>query len=122
MNKILFKPNKKMNCYFVPKINKHYARHMFLKMKPRHGESKISHWTRLREQVYDCNFNERCEDRISEHFIQTVGNPKLIQKCIRKELTLFEFLVEAQKAEEISEKTPFMGYWQAKDTLKLNRK
>ena len=110
------KVKKKLNDYYVPKINKHYARYTFMKMRPRPRERIITYWTRLREQAFDCEFNESCDDRILEHLIQTVRNSKLIQKCIKKELTLFQFLEEAQKSEEISEQISSMWHWQAKYT------
>ena len=33
------KLKKKLNDYFTPKKNKHYARYLFLKMKQTHGET-----------------------------------------------------------------------------------
>ena len=90
---------------------------MFLKMRPRPRERTIAYWTRLREQAYDCEFNESCNDRILEHLIQTTRNAKLKQKCIKKEWTLFQFLDEAQRTEDISEQLSFMGHRQAKETV-----
>ena len=81
-------------------------------MRPKPRERILTYYTRLREQAYGCDFNETCEDRILEHLIQTVRNTQLIQKCLRKEWTLFQFLQEAQKAEEIREQMCCMGHWQ----------
>ena len=111
------KVKKKLNDFYVPKINKHYARYMFLKMRPRPRERTIAYWTRLREHAYDCEFNESCDDRILEHLIQTTRNTKLKQKCIKKEWTLYQFLEEAQRTEDISEQMSFMGHRQAKETV-----
>ena len=116
------KVKKKLNDYYVPKINKHYARYTFMKMRPRPKERIITYWTLLREQAFDCEFNESCDDRILEHLIQTVRNSKLIQKCIKKEWTLFKFLEEAQKSEEISEQISSMWHWQAKYTACRRKK
>lgn len=41
---------QKLNDYFLPKRNKHYARYMFLKIRPNHGETTVSYATRLREK------------------------------------------------------------------------
>ena len=111
------KVKKKLTDYYVPQINKHYARYMFIKMRPKPRERIMTYYTRLREQADECDFNDSCEDRILEHLIQTVKNPQLIQKCLRKEWTLFQFLQEAQKAEEIREQMCCKGNWQ-KDVLK----
>ena len=40
----------KLNDYFSPKRNKHYARYMFLKMRPLAGETTVAYATRLREK------------------------------------------------------------------------
>ena len=37
------KLRKKLNDYFLPKQNKHYARYVFLKMRPLAGEATISY-------------------------------------------------------------------------------
>ena len=86
------KVKKKLNDNYIPEINKHYARYMFLKMRPRPRERTIAYLTRLREQAYDWEFHECFNDRILEHLIQTTRNAKLKQKCIKKEWTLFQFL------------------------------
>ena len=53
---------KKLNEYFLPKRNKHYARYTFLKMKPVEGESTVSYAIRLREKANDCEFGENLEE------------------------------------------------------------
>ena len=63
---------KKMNDNFKPGINKHYERILFLKMRPKQGESILSYATRLRERANCCQFYYTCEDRILEHLIQTI--------------------------------------------------
>ena len=37
----------KLTDYFVPKKNKHYARYLFLKMRPHAGEGTVSYAARL---------------------------------------------------------------------------
>ena len=49
--------------------------------------------------------------------VQTTRNTKLKQNCIKKEWTLFQFLEEAQRTEDISEQMSFMGHRQAKETV-----
>ena len=61
------KLRKKLNAYFSPKRNKHYARYMFLKMRPLAGEATVSYAARLREKAYECEFGNTFDDRILEH-------------------------------------------------------
>lgn len=96
------KLRKKLNTYFLPKRNKHYALYVFLKMKPMEGESTVSYATRLWEKAQDCEFGNNLDDRILEHLIQTIESETLIQKCIAKGWSLSEFLSEAGQCEEIS--------------------
>ena len=93
---------KKLNDYFTPKKNMHYARYLFLKMRPGKEESTVTYATRLREKARDCNFGTTCEERILEHIIQTISNNTLIQRCISKSWNLQEFLKEAGQIEDIS--------------------
>ena len=78
------KLKKKLNNYFTPKKNKHYARYLFLKMKQTHGETTTMYAARLREKANECEFGTACEDRILEHLIQMINNQVLIQKAITK--------------------------------------
>ena len=96
------KLRKKLNDYFIPKRNKHYARYIFLKMPPDMGETTVAYATRLREKAHDCDFGTNCDERILEHLIQTLENQVLIQKCISKSWTLQEFLMDAGQIEDIS--------------------
>ena len=96
------KLRKKLNDYFLPKQNKHYARYVFLKMRPLAGEATISYAARLRENAYACEFKDTFDDRILEHLIQTIENQHLIQKCIAKSWDLSHFLLEAAQTEDIS--------------------
>lgn len=96
------KLRKKLNDYFIPKRNKHYARYIFLKMRPDMGETTVAYATRLREKAHDCDFGTNCDERILEHLIQTIENQVLIQKCISKSWTLQEFLMDAGQIEDIS--------------------
>ena len=92
----------KLNDYFIPKRNRHYARYLFLKMLPEREESTVAYATRLREKARDCNFGVNCDERILEHLIQTIENSTLIEKCISKSWTLQEFLTEAGQIEDVS--------------------
>ena len=96
------KLRKKLNDYFVPKQNKHYARYVFLKMRPFAGEATIAYAARLREKAYNCEFGDTFDDRILEHMIQTIENQHLIQKCIVKSWELSQYLLEAGQTEDIS--------------------
>ena len=96
------KLRKKLNDYFLPKQNKHYARYVFLRMRPLAGEATISYAARLRENAYACEFKDTFGDRILEHMIQTIENQHLIQKCIAKSWDLSQFLLEAAQTEDIS--------------------
>ena len=101
---------KKLNDYFLPKQNKHYARYVFLKMRPLAGEATIAYATRLREKAHDCDFGNTFDDRIIEHLIQTIENQHLIQKCIAKSWILSQFLSEAGQIEDISLQVHDMKY------------
>ena len=101
---------KKLNDYFLPKQNKHYARYVFLKMRPLADEATIAYAARLREKAYDCDFGNRFDDRILEHLIQTIENQHLIQKCIAKSWILSQFLSEAGQIEDISLQVHDMKY------------
>ena len=101
---------KKLNDYFLPKQNKHYARYVFLKMRPLAGEATIAYAARLREKAYDCDFGNTFDDRILEHLIQTIENQHLIQKCIAKSWILSQFLSEAGQIEDISLQVHDMKY------------
>ena len=96
------KLRKKLNDYFSPKRNKHYARYMFLKLRPLAGEATVSYAARLREKVYECEFGNTFDDRILEHLIQTIENQQLIQRCISKGWELAQFLLEAGQTEDTS--------------------
>ena len=92
----------KLNAYFMPRKNKHYARYIFLKTRPEAGEATVTYATRLREKAKECEFGDMQDERTLEHLIQTIENPHLIQKCISKSWTLQRFLTEAGQIEDIS--------------------
>ena len=98
------KLRKKLNEYFLPKKNKHYARYIFLKTRPEAGEATVAYATRLREKAHECEFGDTNDERILEHLIQTIENQQIIQKCISKTLswTLQQILTEAGQIEDIS--------------------
>ena len=58
---------KKLNDYYTPKRNKHYARYQFLNMWTTASETTASYAARLREKANECDFEETLEDRILEH-------------------------------------------------------
>ena len=84
-----------MNYYFAPKKNIHFARYLFLKMKPHTGEGTVSYAARLREKSMSCDFHDD-DERILEHIIQTTDNTNLVRKVLNKKWTLKETLVEMQ--------------------------
>ena len=92
----------KLNDYFLPKKNKHYARYKFLSTKPHQSESILSYATRLREKGRTCEFMNT-DERILEHLIQTVMNKTLVQKAVNKKWGLTQFLEEAAQMEDIQQ-------------------
>ena len=112
-----YKLQEKLYDYFVPKKNKHFARYIFLKIRPEIKETKIAYAARLREKAHDgCNFGSMCDERILQHLIQTIEDRALIQKCISKSWTLQEFLTAARQTEDISTQMHGMKptYWNKK--------
>lgn len=114
------KLKRKLNDYFMPKKNKHYARYLFLKMKQTHGETTTMYAARLREKANECEFGTACEDRILEHLIQTINNQGLIQKAINKKWNLTQFLTEAAQMEDTSVQVSGMKI--PEDVKKLSQK
>ena len=102
------KLQSKLNNYFAPKKNVHYARYLFLKMKPHTGESTVSYAARLREKSKSCDFHDD-DERILEHIIQTTDNTDLVRKVLNKKWTLKETLSEMQVLEDTSEQVEAMG-------------
>ena len=92
----------KLNDYFLPKKNKHYARYKFLSTKPQQNEPILSYATRLREKARTCKFTNT-EERLLEHLIQTVANKTLVQKAVNKKWELTQFLEEAAQMEDIQQ-------------------
>ena len=89
----------KLTNYFAPEKNKHYARYLFLKMRPHTGESTVSYAARLREKSKSCDFHD-ADERILEHIIQTTDNTELVRKVLNKKWTLKETLAEMQILED----------------------
>ena len=114
------KLKRKLNDYFMPKKNKHYARYLFLKMKQTHGETTTMYAAHLREKANECEFGTACEDRILEHLIQTINNQGLIQKAINKKWNLTQFLTEAAQMEDTSLQVSGMKI--PEDVKKLSQK
>ena len=73
---------KLRNC-FAPKKSKHFARYLFLKMRPHAGESIVSYAARLQEKSMTCEFHDS-DDIILEHIIQTNDNTELVRKVLHK--------------------------------------
>ncbi|XP_015762118.1 PREDICTED: uncharacterized protein LOC107341222 [Acropora digitifera] len=65
------KLKRKLNDYFTPKKNKHYARYLFLKMKQTHGETTTMYAARLRVKA-----NESKKSIL----VNTVDRRELIQQ------------------------------------------
>ena len=114
------KLRKKLNDYFTPKKNKQYARYLFLKMKPTHGETTVAYAARVREKGNECEFGTNCDDRILEHLIQTTHNRTLIQTAINKKWNLTQFLTEAAQMEDTSLQVSGMKI--PEDVKKLSRR
>ena len=102
------KLQSKLNNYFAPKKNIHYARYLFLKMKPHTGESTVSYAARLREKSKSCDFHDD-DERILEYIIQTTDNTDLVRKVLNRKWTLKETLAEMQVLEDTSEQVEAMG-------------
>ena len=99
----------KLNGHFTPKKNKHHARYFFLKMRPHVGETISAYAARLREKAKECEFGDTFDERIFEHFIQTIDNKKLIERAISKTWDLTRFLTEASQTEDIARQIQDMG-------------
>ena len=103
------KLQSKLNNYFAPKKNIHYARYMFLKMKPHaKEEGTVSYAARLRQKSKSCDFHDD-DERILEHIIQTTDNTDLVRKVLNRKWTLKETLVEMQVLEDTSGQVEAMG-------------
>ena len=102
------KLQSKLNYYFATKKNIHFARYLFLKMKPHAGEGTVSYAARLREKSKSCDFHDD-DERILEHNIQTTDNTDLVRKVLNRKWTLKETLVEMQVLEDTSEQVEAMG-------------
>ena len=49
----------KLNNYFTPKRNKHYAKYQFLSMRTTAGETTAAYAARLRQNAYDYEYHRR---------------------------------------------------------------
>lgn len=92
------KLKEKLTDYYAPKKNVHYARYLFLKMRPNVGESTVSYAARLREKAVNCEFHD-LDERILEQIIQTTDNSDLVRKVLHKKWTLQQTLAEMQVLE-----------------------
>ena len=99
---VYVKLRTKLNEHFTSKKNKHHARYLFLKMRPRVGETTSAYAAGLREKAKECEFGNTCDERILEHIIQTIDNKKLIEKAISRTWDLTRFLTEASQTEDIA--------------------
>ncbi len=90
---------RKLNSYFVPKKNKHYALYLFNKLQQDADETVAKYTARLREKAKDCEF-EDTEGRILEHLIQTMRNQDLVKRTINQQWTLTQLLAEAGQTEQ----------------------
>ena len=99
----------KLNEYYVPRVNKHYERFLFLKMRPYRRESILSYTSRLREKAKTCQFQDSYEDKILEHLIQTIDNEEMIRKCMAKNWDLKQFLEKASRDEIMDLQTTYQS-------------
>ena len=71
-------------------------------MKPRTGERTVAVCDKkIREKAVDCEFCDNFEDIILKQLIITVNNEKTVQKCIRMQRYLSEFLQKADKEKNL---------------------
>ena len=91
---------RKLDDYFIPKKNKHHVRYTFNKKKARPGESVVSYTACLREKAKDCEFEDRINERILVHLIQTIKDNDLIKRSIQKKWDLDRFRKEASERDE----------------------
>lgn len=68
----------------------------------------IAYAARLREKSKDCEFEEQTEDRILEHFIQTIKDNELVKRHIQKKWVLDRFLEKASQREDIDQQVKDM--------------
>ena len=115
------KLKSKLNNYFSPQKNVHYARYLFLKTKQLTGESTVSNAARLREKALKCDFHD-CDERILEHIIQTTTNSELVRQVLHKQWTLQQTLAEMQLLENTSEQVKPIGQHETQDVAKINRR
>ena len=76
--------------------------------RPTEWESVIAYAVRLREKSKDCEFEEQTEDRILEHFIQTIKDNELVKRHIQKKWVLDRFLEKASQREDIDQQAKDM--------------
>jgi len=93
------KTKRKLNNYFIPKRNRHYAVYLFTNLRQKRDETVASYAARLREQARHCEFEDE-ETRILEHMIQTLNNKDLVRRTISKQWDLNTLLVEASQLEQ----------------------
>ena len=111
----------KLTDCFSPKKNIHYARYLFLKMKPHTDEKTVSYAARLREKAKNCEFHDD-DERILEHIIQTTENTELVRKVLHKKWTLQQTLAEMQVLEDTSVQVEAMGRHDTNNVSKIRRK
>ena len=70
--------------------------------------SVIAYAARLREKSKDCEFEEQTEDRILEHFIQTIKDNELVKRHIQKKWVLDRFLEKESQREDIDQQVKDM--------------
>lgn len=76
--------------------------------RPTEGESVIAYAVQLREKSKDCEFEEQTEDRILEHFIQTIKDNELVKRHIQKKWVLDRFLEKASQRKDIDQQAKDM--------------
>ena len=81
-------------------------------------ERTFAYAARLREKAKECEFGDNYEERLLEQLIMTVRNDNLIQICFRRELTLSEFLRQADKEETISLQIAGMRYNESENEVR----
>ena len=76
----------------------------------------VSNAACLREKTKDCEFEDRINERILEHLIQTINDDDLIKRSIQKKWNLDRFIEDQGQREDINQQVKDM-----KDDYKVSK-
>lgn len=95
---------RKLNAFFVPKVNRTYERHVLRQMKQKSEEDINTFTIRLRLQAERCGFGDKIEDNVKDQIIQSCQSAALRREFLKKEEpTLDEILRVAKVFETVAE-------------------